>query len=115
MRGTRAERGQILPIVALALVVMLGVSAFAIDVGFAYYAKRQLQTATDAAALAGAQDLPNVAVAFKTADEYAKDNTPANITDFQYTYKAKCTNTTVIAAGCDASVNPNALLVTGTA
>ena len=55
----------------------LGVSAFAIDVGFAYYAKRQLQTATDAAALAGAQDLPNVSLAFKTADEYAKENTPS--------------------------------------
>ena len=44
---------------ALALVALLGIAAFAIDVGYAYYAKRQLQSATDAAALAGAQDLPN--------------------------------------------------------
>ena len=58
MRRARGERGQILPIVALALVALLGISAFAIDVGYAYYAKRQLQSATDAAALAGAQDLP---------------------------------------------------------
>ena len=59
MRRTRGERGQILPLVAFALVALLGIWAFAIDVGFAYYAKRQLQSATDAAALAGAQDLPN--------------------------------------------------------
>ena len=59
MRHTRAERGQILPIVALAMFCLLGICAFGIDVGNAYYAKRQLQSAVDAAALAGAQDLPN--------------------------------------------------------
>ncbi len=53
MRGARGERGQILAVVALALVALLGVAAFSIDVGYAYYAKRQLQSATDAAALAG--------------------------------------------------------------
>jgi hypothetical protein len=115
MRRARGERGQILPIVVLALLGLLGVSAFSIDVGFAYYAKRQLQSATDAAALAGAQDLPNVATAVQTASEYAADNTPANVGTFQFTYTPKCTATSVIAAGCDATVNPNALLVTGTA
>ena len=75
----RRERGQILPIVALALVVMLGISAFAIDVGYAYYAKRQLQSATDAAALAGAQDLPSIATAKATAATYAAANVPANL------------------------------------
>ena len=61
-------------LVALALVVLLGISAFAIDVGFAYYAKRQLQSATDAAALAGAQDLPNTATALATAAPYSADD-----------------------------------------
>jgi uncharacterized membrane protein len=50
VRRGRRERGQILPIVALSLVALPGISAFAIDVGYAYYAKRQLQSATDAAA-----------------------------------------------------------------
>ncbi len=59
MRRARGERGQILLVVTLALVALLGIAAFAIDVGYAYYAKRQLQSATDAAALAGAQDLPH--------------------------------------------------------
>ena len=79
MRRARGERGQMLPIVMLALLGLLGVSAFAIDVGFAYFAKRQLQAATDAAALAGAQDLPNVTLATQTAQDYATDNMPSNI------------------------------------
>jgi Putative Flp pilus-assembly TadE/G-like len=104
-----------LPIVVLALLALLGIAAFAIDVGFAYYGKRQLQAATDAAALAGAQDLPNVATAMAVAKDYAAANTPSNIGTFQFTYQAKCTNTSVIAAGCNAAVNPNALVVSGKA
>ncbi|HET6171947.1 MAG TPA: VWA domain-containing protein [Gaiellales bacterium] len=115
MRRARGERGQILPLAVIALVALLGVAAFAIDVGYAYYAKRQLQAATDAAALAGAQDLPNVSTAFRTAAEYAGDNTPPNLSSFDFTYQAKCTNTSVIAAGCNPSLNPNALVVSGTA
>jgi Flp pilus assembly protein TadG len=115
MRRTRGERGQILPLVALALVVLLGISAFAIDVGFAYYAKRQLQSATDAAALAGAQDLPNTATALSTAASYAAANTPANLSSFSFTYQTKCTATAIVATGCNAAVNPNSLVVTGTA
>ena len=79
MRNTRAERGQILPIAALAMVALLGITAFAVDVGYAYYAKRQLQSAVDAAALAGAQDLPNATTAQATAISYAAANSPANL------------------------------------
>jgi Flp pilus assembly protein TadG len=115
MRRREGERGQILAIVVLALVALLGVAAFAIDVGYAYYAKRQLQAATDAAALAGAQDLPSAATAIKTAQQYAKDNQPGNISSMSFTYSTKCTTTTVLVKGCDPAVNPNALVVTGTA
>ena len=97
MRRARGERGQILPIVALALVALLGIAAFAIDVGYAYYAKRQLQSATDAAALAGAQDLPTVATAIATATSYAAANTPANLSSVTFTYTTTCTTTAVIA------------------
>ena len=79
MSTSRGERGQVLAVVAVALVALLGVAAFAIDVGYAYYAKRQLQSATDAAALAGAQDLPNAATAITTATSYAAANTPAEL------------------------------------
>ena len=112
MRGARGERGQILAVVALALVALLGISAFAIDVGFAYYGKRQLQSATDAAALAGAQDLPNASTAVSTATSYAASNTPSNLS-FTFTYTTSCTATSIIATGCVAAVNPNQLTVTG--
>ncbi len=114
MRKARGERGQVLAIVALALVALLGISAFAIDVGYAYYAKRQLQSATDAAALAGAQDLPNAATAVATATSYAAADTPANLSSLSFTYTTKCTATAILATGCVANVNPNELIVNGT-
>jgi putative Flp pilus-assembly TadE/G-like protein len=113
MRRGRRERGQILPIVALALVALLGISAFAIDVGYAYYAKRQLQSATDAAALAGAQDLPTAATAIATATSYATANTPANLSGLTFTYTTSCTSKALTGIGCNAATNPNALTVTG--
>jgi hypothetical protein len=115
MRTTRGESGQILPLVVVALVALLGIAAFAIDVGYAYYAKRQLQAATDAAALAGSQDLPNATLAIATATSYANANMPDNLSGASFTYTAKCTNTAVLAGGCDVAVNPNALVVSGTA
>jgi Flp pilus assembly protein TadG len=115
MRKARGERGQVLAIVALALVALLGISAFAIDVGYAYYAKRQLQSATDAAALAGAQDLPNGTTAVATATSYAAANTPANLSNLTFTYTVACTATAISAVGCAPAVNPNELVVKGTA
>ena len=49
----RDEHGQVLIIVALALVVLLGASAFTIDLGRRAAEERFLQNAADAAALAG--------------------------------------------------------------
>src|SRR4051794_8957490 len=115
MRRGRGDRGQILPIMTLVLIALLGVGAFGIDVGYAYYAKRQLQSATDAAALAGAQDLPTGATAIATAQSYAAANTPANLSALSFTYKTSCTAKALAGLGCNAATNPNALTVTGTA
>lgn len=52
----RDESGQTLVFVALALPVLLGFLAFAIDMGSLFRAKRNLQIAADAAAAAGALD-----------------------------------------------------------
>jgi len=68
------ESGQALVIVAVALVALLGVTAFSVDLGMAYNAKAELQAAADAAALAGAQDLPNATVATTSAKSYAGFN-----------------------------------------
>jgi Flp pilus assembly protein TadG len=72
MRRLREERGQVLPLFAAGMaVVLLGLTAFVLDVGNAMSVKRQLQGAADAAALAAAADLPNGAIAAATARQYA--------------------------------------------
>lgn len=53
------ERGQMLPFVAVAVVAMLGMSALVCDIGRALYVYRQLQNSANAAALAGAENLPS--------------------------------------------------------
>ncbi len=51
----RHQEGQVLPLVALLLIVILGMAAFAIDVSALYFDQRHLQTQADAAVEAGAQ------------------------------------------------------------
>lgn len=68
------ESGQALVIVAASIVLLFGATAFSVDLGMAYNAKAELQAAADAAALAGAQDLPNAATAIQTAKNYAGFN-----------------------------------------
>lgn len=55
----RNEAGQVLILFALALPVLLGLSAVVIDLGNLYVQKRTFQTSADAAAIAAAQDLAN--------------------------------------------------------
>jgi Flp pilus assembly protein TadG len=57
-RVAEGEAGQVLPIVALALVALLGLTALSLDVGRMTITRRQLQNAVDAAAHAGVQVLP---------------------------------------------------------
>lgn len=59
---SKSRTGAVIVLVALFLVVVLAVAAFSTDVGYICLAQTQLQTAADAAALAGAQQclLPGV-------------------------------------------------------
>jgi Flp pilus assembly protein TadG len=57
MRNSTGQRGVVLPLVALLMVVLLGFAAFAVDMGYLYVVKNELQNAADAAALAGASVL----------------------------------------------------------
>jgi uncharacterized membrane protein len=50
----RRDKGQVLVLVALALFVLLGMAALAVDVGFMFCTKNELQRSADAGALAGA-------------------------------------------------------------
>src|SRR5258706_15257136 len=53
----RGERGQAVPIIALASVVLIGACALAVDLGVQTHYRRNLQNITDAASLAGAKSL----------------------------------------------------------
>jgi hypothetical protein len=53
----RGERGQILPLVAICLAVLMGFAGLAVDMGYLQYEERQQQTATDSAAIAAATEL----------------------------------------------------------
>ena len=56
-RSREGQRGQVLPLVALFMVVLIGFAALSIDVSGALSARRFYRSVADGAALAGAQDL----------------------------------------------------------
>jgi putative Flp pilus-assembly TadE/G-like protein len=58
-RLCREQDGQTLYLVAASMVVILGMAALSIDIGFAMHAQRELQANTDAAASAGGTAMPN--------------------------------------------------------
>ena len=71
----RDERGQAFVLATLMITMLLGMGAFVLDVGSWYRTQRRLQGTADAAALAGAQMLPNSASnAVSTAQSYADKN-----------------------------------------
>jgi Flp pilus assembly protein TadG len=70
-----AQRGQVLALCAVFLVVLMGMAAAAIDVGSWYLARRQVQSAADSAALAGASQL---AVSWSSAASTAAANYATN-------------------------------------
>lgn len=69
------QRGQALVTTVVLVAVLMGMAAIVLDVGSWYHADRKLQATMDAAALAGAQALPdNPAEADALAAEYAEKN-----------------------------------------
>jgi Flp pilus assembly protein TadG len=108
--GRREERGQALVLLVLTLTVLLGFAALTIDIGRAYYSKRALQASADAAALAGAQGLPNSSTATTLAKQYSggsgSKNARSNLQNVDTTVSVKC-----LGSGSTCS-NPNAITVT---
>jgi Putative Flp pilus-assembly TadE/G-like len=72
IRGhVRQENGQVLPLVALAMVVLIGFAGLVIDIGRVWVAQQQLQGAVNAAALVAGQELPNASTAYSDAVSYS--------------------------------------------
>jgi Putative Flp pilus-assembly TadE/G-like len=73
------QAGQVIPLVALSMTVLLSFSGMAVDNGYWQYQQRQQQTAADSAAIGGAQALavagcPNSSSAKTAADNDASGN-----------------------------------------
>jgi secretion/DNA translocation related TadE-like protein len=78
--ATPRERGQATVMTVLFMAALLGMAALVLDVGSWFREKRQLQTAADASALAGAQALPeDPGSASALAAQYAQKNFGASI------------------------------------
>ena len=77
--GSADERGAVLVLVAVGMVMLMGLTAFTVDFGRIYSERRELQNGADAAALAVAQDCAfgdcgSSAERYNTAEEYADAN-----------------------------------------
>ena len=71
----REEGGQVFAFMAVGITAIIGIAAFAVDVGSWYQAKQQVQAAADAGATAAAGDLPSRATQAATdASTYAAKN-----------------------------------------
>ena len=68
------ERGAVLVLTAFAMILLLGMAALVIDIVILQQARIRAQATVDSAALAAAQDLPNVSLASAVAQEYALRN-----------------------------------------
>jgi Flp pilus assembly protein TadG len=114
----REDRGQVLPISAIMLVGFLGMAAVSVDMGHAVLNYEQLQNAADAAAMAGAQSLPNttastVATQYSAvANQYNAQNDTAGTTMSTGYPKLLClTSLKNQGMACAAPANANAVQV----
>ena len=99
----RSERGQVLPLVVIAAVVLIGFCGFAIDMGRVWVAKQQLQRAVDAATLAAGQDLPDSGTALTAANTYGGTGTANPINGWGVTPSAPSVTFECIKSGPDYS------------
>jgi len=88
------EKGQVLLFLVVALVGLLGMCALVIDLGYLYWNQRSLQSSADAAALAGAMELPDATNSVFVAKQYGTGatgkNRNARITSVTETVSTKC-------------------------
>jgi Flp pilus assembly protein TadG len=117
-----SDRGQVLAISGLMLLVLLGMSALAVDGGRAMFTSRELQATTDAAALAGARVLPTAttwADVVTAATSYSAvsgdENARTNLPSVTVAVNHECYQTLENAGGgCAGPVPYNAVQVTQT-
>src|SRR5690348_2762891 len=81
MRIFREEKGQVLVMTAFCMACLLGCLGLAVDVGVLFNARRQMQTASDAAAMAAATEAFYNGTASANINQRAYDAAKANGVD----------------------------------
>ena len=118
------QRGQVLPLAAMAMVAMMGMAGLTIDVGHAYVVRSQLQNSTNAAALAAAGVVYNTSStdnATTYANNYSSgasgnENFNSNFGTVHTAVTTRCLNLLVKPSTCAATGNvSNAVQVTQSA
>lgn len=95
----RKEDGQSLVAFALFFVILMGSAALVVDVGFIEVKKGHMQNVADAAALAGAMDLPNYSIAIINAKKIAEANgVDVDKTTVKTPYKGDSTSIEVVCS-----------------
>jgi Flp pilus assembly protein TadG len=79
-RFLRSERGQSAVFVVLTASTMMALAAAAVETGHVYYAYQRLVASTNAAALAGAQGMPNTTLAATNVTNYSAQSNGLNAT-----------------------------------
>jgi hypothetical protein len=81
----QSEHGQMTLLAAAGMIVLLGLAALTIDIGFFTHTKREAQNDADAMSLAGARDLPVDVAAEDAAEDWGYRNgvIPEEITDIE--------------------------------
>ena len=72
LRAFQDQNGQVLPFMALLIVLFLGMAGITVDLGHAFICYRELQSSTDAAALAGALALSSSTATTASVQAVAK-------------------------------------------
>ena len=123
LRALKDQSGQVLPWMAMLLIVFFGMAGLTLDLGHAYVCYRELQASTDAAALAGAYAMsqPGATQTTVTAavDAYSSQSGGANIngnlpnaTVSTPVYHCVAFVTTNMGVPCSGALASNAIQVT---
>ena len=99
LKWFKRECGQSVILVAISIAMLCTVAAIVVDIGMVSVSKGQLQNAADAAALAGAHELPSASAARSTAVTYAELNgVPASNTTATSPYNGNANRIEVVCS-----------------
>jgi hypothetical protein len=114
--ATFDEAGQAIVFVVVAMIALVAVVGLVTDIGYAFRTQRALQAGADASALAGAQQLPDPALAAATATQFGAGSAGKNkITGVGLVTEDVQTSCVTTIPGCTVGSTVNAISVDETA